>query len=359
MSGQWGDFKSCKALLDRVERNDPSLTSLNMLPMKTFGDVELNRLAKIISSGINNHLLTFHASGHVVSYDCLEQFGFALSHASENNQLVLTDIAFGDKNMSDEGIASFAKGLRSSGSIVGFSKIDLSSKSLSAISWNLFIQSIYSLGDHSSMSSLRYLNIADNDLSGLKSSTKNDAKHQVESLNLARCNLKADDAQELLSFLLASQSSSIELIMSDNTLIGPSIRVLASAICKEKGKIRTLKLDGCGICDEQLEGLLYLGIGPQLQCVDLSRNRFETSSGISALASALSTSSVNDVVLSRNTIFEDSAKLLASALSGEIGCVSINELIWIFTSLTYFRLQIYSGDLLCKILRSCRDKFMQ
>jgi hypothetical protein len=43
-----GGFKSCDSLLKRVEGNDDKLVELVILPMKTFGGAELDRLSSAI-----------------------------------------------------------------------------------------------------------------------------------------------------------------------------------------------------------------------------------------------------------------------------------------------------------------------
>ena len=46
----WGSgaFNSCNALLERVEKNDPKLIELVILPMKVFGAKDLDRLSHAI-----------------------------------------------------------------------------------------------------------------------------------------------------------------------------------------------------------------------------------------------------------------------------------------------------------------------
>ena len=46
----WGSgaFNSCDKLLERVEKNDPTLKELVILPMKTFGAKDLDRLSHAI-----------------------------------------------------------------------------------------------------------------------------------------------------------------------------------------------------------------------------------------------------------------------------------------------------------------------
>ena len=46
--GQGGSLKSCDSLLKRVEGNDTKLVELVILPMKTFGGAELDRLSNAL-----------------------------------------------------------------------------------------------------------------------------------------------------------------------------------------------------------------------------------------------------------------------------------------------------------------------
>lgn len=51
--GAGGSLKSCNALLQRVEDNDPRLTELVILPMKTFGVADVERLSNAIGEIID------------------------------------------------------------------------------------------------------------------------------------------------------------------------------------------------------------------------------------------------------------------------------------------------------------------
>lgn len=46
--GRGGSFNSCDALLGRVEKNDPKLVELVILPMKSFGAKDLERLSNAL-----------------------------------------------------------------------------------------------------------------------------------------------------------------------------------------------------------------------------------------------------------------------------------------------------------------------
>jgi Ran GTPase-activating protein (RanGAP) involved in mRNA processing and transport len=101
-----GGFKSCEALFDRVENNDPQLVELVILPMKAFGEAEVERLAKILSTGKNTHLRSITASGHTLPSSALETLGKALVSPSASK---ICCIAIGDEGMGDEGVESFCQ----------------------------------------------------------------------------------------------------------------------------------------------------------------------------------------------------------------------------------------------------------
>ena len=101
-----GGFKSCEALLDRVEKNDSQLVELVILPMKTFGEAEVERLANILATGQNTHLKSISASGHALSSTALEKLGQALVTPSSSK---ICSIAVGDESMGDEGVDSLCQ----------------------------------------------------------------------------------------------------------------------------------------------------------------------------------------------------------------------------------------------------------
>jgi Leucine Rich repeat len=108
----WGSSagRSCDGLLDRVERNDPTLTELVVLPLKKFGSIDLKRIAEAIQNGQNTHLTSLQASGHHIDdMDALEKFGFAISSRGQTNQLV--NITIGDSELGEDGVVAFCRGL--------------------------------------------------------------------------------------------------------------------------------------------------------------------------------------------------------------------------------------------------------
>ena len=55
LRGSNGSLRSCDAILKRVEANDPALTELVILPMKTFGPSDVDRLSIAVGEIPNNY----------------------------------------------------------------------------------------------------------------------------------------------------------------------------------------------------------------------------------------------------------------------------------------------------------------
>jgi hypothetical protein len=138
----WGvgsSARSCDALLHRIEINDPTLTELIILPIKSFGPKDLLRLIQCLDHGeqqgqqslppplqyqinttatattLNTHLKSLQASGHAMNdVSVLEAFGRVLTKNPSSCPLV--DIAIGDNTLGDEGMEALCRGLLSSSS---------------------------------------------------------------------------------------------------------------------------------------------------------------------------------------------------------------------------------------------------
>lgn len=125
--GKKGSARSCDALFQRVEANDPKLTELVVLPLKKFGSEELFRLARCLRSGKNTHLQSLQASGHSIDdHMALEALGNALGP--------LETIAIGDSNMGDGGACALCRGIESNEGVKGgtsaLKSIDMSYKNM-------------------------------------------------------------------------------------------------------------------------------------------------------------------------------------------------------------------------------------
>lgn len=119
-------------MIKRVEQNDPKLTELVILPTKTFGTDEVNRLAVALGpNGCNTYLKTISASGHLISSsDALTNLGRAIAVGSKprgsgSDGNGLTSLAIGNSTMGDVGICALCDGLRSGSSNDGGSQCDI------------------------------------------------------------------------------------------------------------------------------------------------------------------------------------------------------------------------------------------
>jgi hypothetical protein len=125
-----GGFKSCDSLLTKVENDDPLLKELVILPIKTFGSPELERLSDILSSGKNTHLTSIFASGHAVTPDALYKLSQAMASPGGKH---IKCLSIGDEQMGDEGVEALCRGLAHVNG--GFLEwLDLSSKNLTSTS---------------------------------------------------------------------------------------------------------------------------------------------------------------------------------------------------------------------------------
>jgi hypothetical protein len=121
--GKNGSARSCESLLKQVENNEPNLKECVILPLKTFGSIELLRLASILESGKNTHLRSLQASGHSIDDPvALEALGRALVPplvTSSSSSPVgpgtngLETLCIGDSNMGDDGICALCQGFES------------------------------------------------------------------------------------------------------------------------------------------------------------------------------------------------------------------------------------------------------
>jgi len=304
----WGsDFKSCKSLLDRATRNDPTLTSMTILPMKTFTDADLIRLSEIIADGVNTHLNYFYSSGHNVSADAIEKFGEAIGVAAKNKNLVLTNVALGGRTMCDDGVAAFVRGLEKKCPVGGVNllSLDLSAKNLTSRSLRLLSQS-------SSLCLLQRLNLSDNNFSKISqvlSGTQQSSWKSLESINFARCCVTPDDAQILFEVL--SQSTNLaKVILSGNSDLTKGVQHLSSL----PSNVSSISLDKCNLSDDDLALFCECGISTKLQRLDLSDNRLESMKVSDLINENGSVLLLEDLNLSNNKLSKSCLECLASKL---------------------------------------------
>eukprot|EP00804_Cyclotella_cryptica_P006610 CCRYP_008575-RA/>CCRYP_008575-RA protein AED:0.06 eAED:0.06 QI:1762/1/1/1/1/1/4/20/510 len=294
--GQGGSLKSCDSLLKRVEENDSKLVELVILPMKTFGGAELNRLASAIANGSNTNLRSISASGHIVPPESLQRFGSALSFQSKNLagtssngnlSCGITHLSIGAKDMADAGVIALCEGLDDSngGLIQG---LDLGWK-------NIGKDGVSKIGaTFASSKHLADLDLSRNSNIGCKgiSSFCNAAKESVgnggtpfsalKSFTLSNCNIGASGIQALTECLGErgkddGRFQRIHLDLSSNPIGAEGCQAI-SLICSKPSLgsvLSILRLSQCSIRDE---GICILSRGANanpctsLTILDLSNN---------------------------------------------------------------------------------------
>jgi len=258
--------------LTKVEQNDPQLKELIILPAKTFGGTEVERLASALSQ--NTNLISISASGHSLSLSSLRTLAQALKR-----ETILKQLAIGDKNLGDEGVAAL-------GGFHELEKLDLAYKNLSSEGLTFLGASTDIGGQY-----LTDLNLARNPKignEGLKAfytatlSTSGLVLPNLRILDLSDCQIGVEGLDALQKLLV--QTSLTTLLLASNPL-GPSSCVPLASILTTAQKIQFLSLASCEIGDE---GVITLSKSTptQLRQLDLSNNQIGHV-GAKALAVAL------------------------------------------------------------------------
>lgn len=295
----WGAAaKSCSALLLRVERNDPTLTELVILPSKTFGGPEVERLASALKH--NTHLTSIQASGHGVPPPSLRILGKALATCQ-----TLKRIAIGDKNMGDAGVVAL---LHETGCCTYLERLDLAYKNISDKGMQILGAS---LGN-----SLLELNLSRNPFgnAGLMAfceAVRNSGNlAPLTKVDISECQIGAQGLQSFAKLLL--QTSCTTLVLSSNPLGSSSSPSLATLL--QEGKLQDLVLGSCELGDIGVTGLCQAKTTTTLRTLDLSDNAVGHS-GAKDLANALGIwQSLKDLTIANNDIGTDGMKAIAEAI---------------------------------------------
>ena len=344
--GEGSSLRSCDSLLERIEKNDPSLQTLALLPIKNFTSDDCLRLASAIRrNGAEGHLRSIHASGHAVSAGALEALGAAVACAGGK----ITSLAIGDSRMGDEGMVALFRGLSyesatpsggsSSPAASSLQVLDLSYKGASK-------DGMRAIGE--CLSAERYSSLISLDLSrneGIGENGGIDALSQafdlarggvafrnLRTLNLAQCNIGSDDANKLVAFLLANVIESdkpidnstdisvrlgtrfrIEMVLNSNPIEGSGCNYIGSLLSRQGlSFLSSLSLVECNIGDEGVSALVEAakagGGCSGLVMLDLSSNQI-TQEGAAMISTALAVdngtalmSSLRELRLSNNDI---------------------------------------------------------
>mmetsp|Transcript_17281 Transcript_17281/g.35463 ORF Transcript_17281/g.35463 Transcript_17281/m.35463 type:complete len:486 (-) Transcript_17281:170-1627(-) len=264
--GRGGAASSCDALLRRVENNDPRLVDLVILPTKTFGRNEVERLASALSSGANTHLKSISASGHSVPPIALSSLGSAIAAAFDKNKDAgIISLAIGDESMGDDGVIAICTSLEpfNGGSlqILEFGMKNMTKSGMEAI------------GSCFGNSNLSHLNLSQNKKSGddgiallckatLKEETSN-AFPSLEYLDLSECNISHIGVKALYECLVKDNADArkkkIDLVLVSNPLGKDSYPYLSKLILPEpdgQSALVSLSLTSCSIGDDGIAGIV-------------------------------------------------------------------------------------------------------
>ena len=335
--GKGSSLRSCDSLLERVEKNDPKLQTLALLPLKNFTSEDCLRLACAIrSNGAEGYLRSIHASGHAVSVEALEALGAAVACSGGK----ITSLAIGDSQMGDEGITALCRGLScecatpSEGSsspsapapAPALQVLDLSYKGASK-------GAMRALGE--CLSAERYSSLVSLDLSRNEGIGQNGgiealsqafdlarggvAFRHLRTLNLAQCNIGPDDASKLASFLLSNVKDADKPIDEDEDVTDTSAHGESRSRLELILNSNPVESIGCNF----IGSLSFLSSLALVEC-NIGDD------GVSALVNAAKTgggcSGLVALDLSSNQITKVGATMLSTALAAENGTALMQEL---------------------------------
>ncbi|GAX10191.1 hypothetical protein FisN_3Lh386 [Fistulifera solaris] len=269
----WGvssTFRSCDSLIQRIERNDPTLKDLVILPTKQFGADEVHRLCAVLDSNSNTHWMSLSASGHVLSVTLLQQLGQSIA---ANHLTPLDSLAIGDRSMGDEGVSALCHAL---GRQHRLKVIDLSYKNMTTTGFQSVLETL------GVSPTLQSLNVSRNLLLGQDAAaiTASSLFENIAELDLSDCGITHSFASALFAKFASSQVKRT-LLLSNNPL-GPeglrSLEPLMENIC-------TLNISNSNIGNEGMEVLSWFG-SSAIVSLDLSRNNISFE-GIPSLIACL------------------------------------------------------------------------
>ena len=294
----WGAAsKSCNSLLLRIENNDPSLIDLVILPSKTFGGLEVERLAAALKQ--NTHLISLSASGHSVPPESLKVLGRALVTAH------LKRIAIGDNRLGNDGVLA----LFGESGFCALEGIDLAYKNIS--------HGATVLGKALGRSStLVDLNLSRNPLgdAGLVAfcEAAGNVLHlpSLQSINLSDCHIGPAGIESLSQLLIKTGCKTLDL--SSNAL-GTSSSLSLRTLAKHT-KLRKLCLQSCAIGDVGVGALCEDEISTGVQILDLSYNSIGEEGAFKLAIRLRSWHSLKELNLANNSIGQDGMIAISDAL---------------------------------------------
>jgi len=332
-----GGFKSCDALLKRVEQNDVKLVELVILPMKTFGAAEIQRLSNSIASGVNTNLKTISASGHHFPPESLKMFGQALSAqaqklnsdntASSNG---ITHISIGSKYMGDEGVVALCEGLAPSDGAL-LQSLDLGWKNIGREGIRAIGSTFANSKFLSSLDLSRNNNIGSDGITDFCNAAEEAtgssgiAFPSMEYLTLSECNIGPMGMNSLARIIISDGSSGrskrIRLSLASNPITSEgcqSLSTIISANPTNGSLLSVLELSQCSLGDNGIKLLSSAALSSPctgLAVLDLSENSI-TEEGANTFSVSLAEAwpDLNELKLAKNNLREDGVVSVISAL---------------------------------------------
>ena len=308
-----------------MENNDPKLVELVILPMKTFGEAEVERLANSIASGNNTHLQSISASGHSIPPSGLAQLGNALASQSGSR---ICHMGIGDENMKDEGVESLCLPLVAVNG-ASLESLDLAFKGVSAVGAGMVGRAFGKSKNIRQLDLYRNPGIGNEGMIAFsEAAIDNDGKdvsfEALQHLDISECDVGAEGMKALVNCLTTGggdsrRSSLLALQASSNPFGAEGCSHLKDLI----PRLKSVSLKKCSIGDD---GIIFLveafeTSGRGFGVLDVAGNGIGMK-GVSALAEALAKHQykmgLTELNLADNSIGDDGVVLLAKALKQNV-----------------------------------------
>jgi len=304
--------------------------------MKTFGAVEVERLADILSSGKNKVLKSISASGHSIPAPSLKRLGIALAkqtYSSDDTRTSsnLCGIAIGDEHMGDEGVEALCMPLEAvNGGLL--EKIDLGFKNISTTGAAAIGKVFGQSRNIKEIEMYRNPSIGDEGIIAFSSSVAAGAEviaeekirpfESLEIFDISECNIGEEGINALVDCLVQNEGN-----MARSTLLhlNASMNPLGPEACPSLGKlvstntVNKLSLRECSLGSQGVLSLVEafkVGSNPcQASVLDLAKNEICTEGAI-GLASVLKLNvELVELILANNPIGNDGVLAIANALN--------------------------------------------
>jgi len=252
----WGQKQGVGDWAERLNRNDPKLTSLTVLRFRSFAHEDVAQLCDSLSA--NTTLTELYASGHSMERRTASVVADMLS-----SNTTLTHLCVGDSDFGSEALKALSRGVAAS---VSLRTLDLEHKGLDAVGMEPLGQAVRT------SSSLRTLVLSRNQIgdAGIAALCR-EGLAQLEELDLQECGLGQQACEALASGLERSPGALRRLWLNDNPL-GGGVSMLAPLVRHQDG-MRQLGLRNVGLGDAEAAALARaLPPGSSLALLDLSDN---------------------------------------------------------------------------------------